>query len=214
MVSTVDGRGARRRGRAALTGYLLGTIPSADLAAKAALGRAGDLRAAGTGNPGAANAAKVLGARWGAAVMAADITKGAVASAQGRKAAGDLGAHVGGVAASAGHCWPVWDGFRGGKGVATSVGQCLMTFPAYLPIDLTVAVGTALSPRWKARAEAATAAASATWVVSSALWAWRKWPNLWGPPASPALPLAALVSSAIVLRRFASEREQAGRSPG
>ncbi|MFA9564347.1 MAG: glycerol-3-phosphate acyltransferase [Acidimicrobiales bacterium] len=208
MVSTT------RLGRAALTGYLLGTIPSADLAAKAALGRSGDLRSEGTGNPGAANAAMVLGAKWGAAVMIADIAKGAAASAQGRRAAGDLGAHVGGVAAIAGHCWPVWNGFRGGKGVATSVGQCLMTFPVYLPIDLTVAVATAMSPRWKARAEAATAAASATWVLSSAVWAWRKWPNLWGPAASPALPAAALASSAMVLRRFASEREQAGRSSG
>jgi glycerol-3-phosphate acyltransferase PlsY len=200
--------------RAAATGYLLGSIPSADIAAKVALGRSADLRSEGTGNPGAANAAKVLGAKWGAAVMAADVAKGAAASAAGRRTAGDAGAHVGGVAAVAGHCWPVWSGFRGGKGVATSVGQCLMTFPAYVPIDMAVALATALSPRWKARAQAATAAASVTWVASSAVWAWRRWPNLWGPAPSPTLPVAAAASSAMVLYRFAAEREQAVRAPG
>jgi glycerol-3-phosphate acyltransferase PlsY len=200
--------------RTAALGYLLGTIPSADIAAKAAMGRSGDLRSEGTGNPGAANAAKVLGAKWGAAVMVADVAKGAVASAVGRRTAGDVGAHVGGVAAVAGHCWPVWTGFRGGKGVATSVGQCLMTFPVYVPIDMAVAVATAMSPRWKARAQAATGAASATWVASSAIWAWRRWPNLWGPAASPALPVAAAATSAMVLYRFTVEREQATRASG
>ena len=200
--------------RAAAIGYLLGTVPSADIAAKVALGRSADLRSAGTGNPGAANAAKVLGARWGAAVMFADVAKGAVASAAGRRTAGDAGAHVAGAAAVAGHCWPVWTGFRGGKGVATSVGQCLMTFPAYVPVDMGVAVATALSPRWKARARAATTVASCTWVATATIWAWRGWPNLWGPPVSPALPVAAATTSAMVLYRFAAEREQAAAASG
>lgn len=200
--------------RAATIGYLLGTVPSADIAAKVVLGRSADLRSEGTGNPGAANAAKVLGAQWGAGVMVADVAKGAAASAAGRRAAGNAGAHVGGVAAVAGHCWPVWTGFRGGKGVATSVGQCLMTFPAYVPIDMGVAVATAMSPRWKARARAATATASCTWVASATIWAWRGWPNLWGPAVSPALPLAAATTSAMVLYRFAAEREQATTASG
>ncbi len=200
--------------RVAATGYILGTFPSADLAARLASGHEGDLRLQGTGNPGAANAAKVLGARWGAVVMAADIAKGAAASAVGRRSGGALGAHVGGVAAVAGHCWPVWNGFRGGKGVATSVGQCLMTFPSYLPVDASVAIATAVSPRWKARAEAATTAACVTWVASAALASWRQWPNLWGPRPSVALPVAAATSSAMILYRFRSEREQAATVAG
>lgn len=200
--------------RAATIGYLLGTFPSADLATKAVLGRSGDLRDEGTGNPGAANAARILGAEWGAVVMVADVAKGAVASAAGRRKAGGAGAHVAGVAAVAGHCWPIWTGFRGGKGVATSVGQCLMTFPAYVPIDMTVAVATVMSPRWKARAQAATAVASCAWVASAAVWSWRRWPNLWGPAASPALPAAAAATSAMILYRFAVEREQATAAPG
>jgi glycerol-3-phosphate acyltransferase PlsY len=104
---------------AAALGYLLGTIPSADLAARLASRGTVNLRDAGTGNPGAANAASLLGPRWGAGVMAADIAKGFVACQAARLVAGEPGAYVAGTAAVVGHCYPVWSGFRGGKGVAT-----------------------------------------------------------------------------------------------
>jgi glycerol-3-phosphate acyltransferase PlsY len=192
---------------AATAGYLLGTIPSADLAARAATQGRTDLRTAGSGNPGAANAIKVLGARWGYAVMAADIGKGVAASALGRRIAGTGdGAHVGGVAAVVGHCWPVWNGGKGGKGVATSVGQCLVTFPAWSVADLGVAAVTAASPRWKQRALAATVASSAAWVLASLVWWRRGLPNGWGPEPTAALPLAAAASSAVILQRFLAAR--------
>ena len=206
-----DGRGRHygpapmpggRLAAAAALGYAAGTIPSADLAARAATRGDVDLRAAGSGNPGAANAMKVLGARWGYAVMAADIAKAAAAAAAGRRLAGATGAHVAGTAAVVGHCWPVWNGFRGGKGVAASVGQCLATFPAYFPIDLAVAGLTSASPGWRRRAYAATAVASGCWVAGGVVWWRRRWPNLWGPAPSPALPLAAAASSAVILDRF------------
>uniref|UniRef100_UPI0037503960 glycerol-3-phosphate acyltransferase n=1 Tax=Ilumatobacter sp. TaxID=1967498 RepID=UPI0037503960 len=54
---------------AALAGYLLGTMPSADIATRLASSPVADLRTAGSGNPGALNTATVLGARWGAAVL-------------------------------------------------------------------------------------------------------------------------------------------------
>lgn len=191
---------------AATAGYLLGTIPSADLAARAATQGRTDLRTAGSGNPGAANAIKVLGARWGYAVMAADIGKGVAASSLGRRIAGGDGAHVGGVAAVVGHCWPAWNGFKGGKGVATSVGQCLVTFPIWSVADLGVAAVTAASPRWKQRAFAATATSSVAWVLASLVW-WRKrLPNGWGPEPTPALPLAAAASSAVIIQRFLAAR--------
>ena len=56
---------------ALVVGYLLGTIPSADLVARRATGGDIDLRTEGSGNPGGVNAMKVLGKKWGAAVMAA-----------------------------------------------------------------------------------------------------------------------------------------------
>ena len=64
---------------AAATGYLAGSIPSADIATRLARTNVDDLRATGSGNPGALNAAAVLGRRWGAAVLGADMAKGAAA---------------------------------------------------------------------------------------------------------------------------------------
>src|SRR4051812_19658471 len=141
--------------------------------------------------------------------MAVDIAKGAAACSFGRRVAGPDGAHVGGTAAVIGHCFPVWNGFRGGKGVATSVGQCVATFPAYTPIDLSIAWATSASPRWKQRAYAATVIASVAWVAGGALWAWRGWPNLWAPRPTSALPAAAAVSSAVILSKFAMARRPA-----
>jgi glycerol-3-phosphate acyltransferase PlsY len=185
---------------AAGAGYLLGTFPTADLVAR----RAGaiDLRTVGSGNPGGANAVDVLGARAGATVLGADVSKGAVAAAAGAAIAGPLGAHVAGTSSVVGHCYPVWTGFRGGKGVAASVGQCLATFPAYFPIDATVAVVTAAMPWWRRRAFAATATSSICWVLGGVLWWRRGWPNLWGPKPTGALPLASALSSAVIVRRF------------
>jgi len=200
-----------RAGRAlgaAVLGYLAGTLPSADVAARLAARRreAVDLRSSGSGNPGAANAIALLGPRWGYGVMAADIAKGAAAATAGRGLAGGTGAHAAGVAAVVGHCYPVWNGFRGGKGVAASVGQCIATFPVWTVPDLALAGAVAASPWWRRRALAATAASSAAWVAAGVVWWRRGWPNLWGPPPSAALPVAAAASSAVILARFLAAR--------
>jgi glycerol-3-phosphate acyltransferase PlsY len=145
----------------------------------------------------------VLGKGWGYGIMAADIVKGAMACRAGRELAGPAGANVAGAAAVIGHCFPVWKHFQGGKGVAVSAGQCLATFPAYFPIDL--GVGWAVG-HWKKRALPPTAIASAMWVTAGIVW-WRKgWPNAWGPAPGPALPLAAAVTSAVILFKFATAR--------
>ena len=188
--------------RAAALGYLIGTFPTADLVAGRASNGSIDLRDAGTGNPGGANAIKVLGKKAGAVVIAGDIAKGAAASAIGAVAAGPVGAHIAGTSSVVGHCYPVWNGFRGGKGVAASVGQCLATFPAYFPIDAAVAVVTVAMPRWRQRAFAATIASSVCWVLGGLFWWRRGLPNAWGPKPTAVLPLASAVSSAIILRRF------------
>lgn len=192
---------------AALAGYLLGTVPIADVVARRwSRGRV-DLRGSGSGNPGSLNAAAVLGPRAGATVLAGDITKGAAASAVGAAIAGPIGAHIGGASSVIGHCYPVWTGFRGGKGVAASIGQCLATFPAYFPIDVAVGVATASLPGWKRRAFGATAASSICWVIGGVVWWRRGWRNLWGPTPTIALPLASAVSSVVIAHRFASARQ-------
>jgi glycerol-3-phosphate acyltransferase PlsY len=183
-------------------GYFIGTFPTAAMVARRASGGAVDLREAGSGNPGSANALDVLGAKAGATVLTGDITKGALACGLGGLIAGSAGAHLAGTAAVAGHCYPVWNGFKGGKGVATSVGQCLATFPAYFPIDVVVAIATAANPRWKQRAFAAAVVSSACWVAGSVVWWRRGWSNAWGPRPTSLLPVASLLSTSMIVKRF------------
>lgn len=109
--------------------YLLGTFPSAELVARAA---GVDVRAAGSGNPGASNVARLLGWRAGALVLLADFAKGAVAAGAGLALDGRRGAYVLGAAAIVGHVFPVTRRFRGGKGVATGGGVLLVVFPLVL----------------------------------------------------------------------------------
>lgn len=195
---------------AAAFGYFAGTLPSASLAARAS--GAGDIRSLGTGNPGAANAIGQLGKGWGYGVLVADVAKGGVAAAVGRSLAGDVGAHVGASASVAGHCYPVWSGFDGGKGVAASVGQCLTTFPAYFFPDLAVTALTSSLPWWKQRAYAATVVSTVAWTGAATLW-WRKdLPNLWGPKPTVALPLAAAATSAMILQRFEANKAKVAAS--
>ncbi len=190
---------------AAPIAYFAGSFPTADIVSKYAARRAGhdsvvDLRDAGTKNPGALNAAKLLGVKWGLVILAGDVAKGAVACAAGRRLAGDDGAYVAGIGAVAGHCFPVWSGFRGGKGVATSAGTSVVCFPAYMPFDLALAgATTALS---RGQAGTATYLASGAFSVAAAYW-WRKQKtNLWGPKASKWLPIYAAATSAIVAFKF------------
>ncbi len=191
---------------ACIVGYALGGFPSADLATRAARREgATDLRTAGSGNPGAVNAMDVLGKGWGWAIMLADIAKGALACAAGRALAGDNGAYLGGTAAVVGHCFPAAHDFKGGKGAAASVGQCLATFPAYFPLDLAIAFGAA-KLGWRHRAFTSTAISSVIWVASGTLWWRRGWPNLWGPPPGPGLPISSAATSAVIWYRFLTAR--------
>jgi glycerol-3-phosphate acyltransferase PlsY len=195
--------GALRLVCAAAAGYLLGTVPSADAAARLAAGGRVDLRAAGSRNPGGVNAFRVLGSTLGRAVVVADVAKGFAACAAGRAAAGDVGAHVGGVAAVVGHCYPVWSAFQGGKGVATSFGQCLYTFPAAAPLDLAVAIGVARVPGLRRPALVSTAVSSGVWLLASVVWWRRGLPNSWGPRPTGALPLANAATVLVVATAFA-----------
>ena len=186
---------------AAAFGYLVGSVSFADLVAR----RAGhlDLRTLGSGNPGALNARRVLGARAGVAVGLGDVGKGVAACAVGRVLAGDAGGHVGGVAAVTGHCFPVWTRGRGGKGVATSFGQCLVMFPAFAPLDVAIATAAARVPGVRHRAFASVAASSLAWVLAGIVWWRRDWPHLWGARPSAALPLANGTTVAVLASRAA-----------
>jgi glycerol-3-phosphate acyltransferase PlsY len=104
-------------------GYLLGSIPFGLLITR--LAGAGDLRAIGSGNIGATNVLRTGRKGLAAATLLLDGGKGALAVwIGGRLLPGD-GAAICGVLALIGHCYPVWLGFRGGKGVATVLGVTL-----------------------------------------------------------------------------------------
>ncbi len=104
--------------------WLLGAFPTAILVARAQ-GR--DVMCEGSGNPGASNIGRVLGWRWGALVLLADVTKGALAAGGGLAVGGRPGAYVLGLAAVVGHTFPLYR--KGGKGVAAAGGTLLVLYP-------------------------------------------------------------------------------------
>lgn len=111
---------------AALGGYLLGSIPFG-LVITRALGL-GDLRAIGSGNIGATNVLRTGHKGAALATLLLDSGKGAIAVLLARWLGGDSAALIAGAAAFLGHLFPVWLGFRGGKGVATFLGTTLALF--------------------------------------------------------------------------------------
>lgn len=118
-------------------GYLLGSIPFAHIVARLIKGV--DIRQIGGGNVGALNVIREIGLLPGLAVLTADIGKGAVAVL----VATWLGlpllwAFVAGFAAILGHNWPIFLGFKGGKGAATTIGVLLALMPLESGISLAV----------------------------------------------------------------------------
>jgi len=110
-------------------GYLLGSVPFAYLLARRHGGI--DLRRAGSGNVGAANVLRTIGVRVGLGAMVLDVAKGAATVLLVERWGGGLAAPTAaGIAAIAGHVYPVWLGFRGGKGVATTCGVFAILAPA------------------------------------------------------------------------------------
>lgn len=123
---------------AVIIGYLLGSIPSAYIAGRLLKGV--DIREVGDRNMGAANAWRELGARAGTAVALADIGKGALAILIARLVAvPESVVLLAGVAAVAGHNWPIFLRFRGGRGQATTIGALLTLMPREMLIVLGVA---------------------------------------------------------------------------
>ncbi len=108
-----------------LVAYLLGSIPFGFVIVKIREGR--DIRSAGSGNIGAANVARVVGLTAGAMTLLFDAAKGylAVWIAARFTEENITGMVVAGLAAIVGHLFPVWLGFRGGRGVATGAGVFL-----------------------------------------------------------------------------------------
>jgi len=128
----------------AALGYLMGSIPFGMIVAKV-MGL-GNLRNIGSGNIGATNVLRTGNKAAAALTLLFDAAKGAAAVILARAIAGEDAAQVAALAAFLGHCFPVWLGFRGGKGVATFLGL-------WLALDWRVGVACCL-----------------TWLVAAVIW--------------------------------------------
>ena len=108
---------------AVLLGYLCGSVPFGLILTRAA--GLGDIRAIGSGNIGATNVLRT-GNRWlAAATLVLDAAKAAMPVLLARALWGEDAAMIAAIAAFLGHCFPVWLGFKGGKGVAVMIGSLL-----------------------------------------------------------------------------------------
>ena len=110
---------------AAVAGYLVGAVSPAALLARS---QKVDLRALGSGNPGATNVGRVLGVRWGVLVALLDVGKGFVPAIGFSFVSAEAGM-VAGAAAVVGHVTSPFLRGRGGKGVATALGAVLGVAP-------------------------------------------------------------------------------------
>ncbi|KIC40107.1 glycerol-3-phosphate acyltransferase [Ruegeria sp. ANG-R] len=147
----------------AALGYLIGSIPFGMIIARV-MGL-GNLRQIGSGNIGATNVLRTGNKAAAALTLLFDAGKGAVAVLLARALAGEDAAQIAALTAFLGHCFPVWLGFRGGKGVATFLGL-------WLALDWRVGVACCLTWLvaaliWRISSVGALAAAalSTTWIM-------------------------------------------------
>lgn len=124
---------------AALIAYLLGSIPFTQVVAKAVKGV--DLRTVGSHNVGGRNLSRQLGVAWGLFGGALDVVKGVAAMLVAQALVPPGPAQIWpAVAVVAGHNWPVWLGFRGGKGLSAALGAMLVVAPLSSLAAFVVAV--------------------------------------------------------------------------
>ena len=123
--------------------YLLGSIPFGIVCAK--LFGLGDLRQIGSGNIGATNVLRTGNKFAAALTLIGDAGKGGFAVLIANALIGETAAQIAGLFAFLGHCFPIWLGFRGGKGVATFLGTVLaLSFPVGVAACLTWLVTAAV----------------------------------------------------------------------
>jgi glycerol-3-phosphate acyltransferase PlsY len=192
--------------------YLIGGLPFSYWVVRWSRGI--DLRLEGSHNPGATNALRVAGVGSGLVTLALDVLKGVAAIALARALSvpeSQLGAVA--FAAVAGHAFPVWLRFRGGKGVAAATGVYLSLVPSALAIALAVFLGVVAAGRVVALGSIAAAIA-----VPVAQWALDRWSD---PSAGldPMIGWSAGIAALVVARhrsnlsrlwtaRRAGQREQ------
>lgn len=130
---------------AAAWGYLAGSVPFAHLLARR---RGIDLRRTGSGNIGAANVLRTAGARDALLTLLLDGAKGSVAVVLAQGMAGGAAPVAAGVGSIVGHVYPVWLGFKGGRGVATGAGVFAVLAPVATAVAVAVFVAVVAATRY------------------------------------------------------------------
>ncbi|KMO32300.1 glycerol-3-phosphate acyltransferase [Methylobacterium variabile] len=170
-------------------GYLLGAIPFGLILTRVA--GLGDVRAIGSGNIGATNVLRTGRKGLAAATLLGDALKGTAAVLIAAHFGGQEAALAAGLGAFLGHLFPVWLGFKGGKGVATFIGVLLGLFPLGVLVFAAVWLGLAFLLRYSSASALAASAATpvALWafgqgrlavlfcVLALLLW-WKHAPNI------------------------------------
>ncbi|MDO1581862.1 glycerol-3-phosphate 1-O-acyltransferase PlsY [Rhizobium oryzicola] len=144
-------------------GYLLGSIPFGLLLTKAA--GLGDIRSIGSGNIGATNVLRTGNKKLAAATLLLDAFKATAGAVLAAALWGPEAGILGGFAAFIGHLFPVWLGFKGGKGVATYIGTLLGVAPAMVLVFALVWLSVAKLSRYSS-----LSALVAMLVIPVALW--------------------------------------------
>lgn len=125
--------------------YLLGNISFAYFIGKIFVKK--DVRDFGSGNAGTTNAIRAFGKKIGAFVFVGDVLKGVVAILIGRKLGGEIGGYLAGFFVIVGHNWPFLLKFKGGKGVATTIGVMITISPLATVICFIIGILIAIKTR-------------------------------------------------------------------
>ena len=147
----------------AITGYLIGSIPFGIIIAK--IMGLGNLRNIGSGNIGATNVLRTGNKLAAILTLIFDLSKGAVVVILARLLFDDSAAQIAGLASFLGHCFPVWLGFKGGKGVAIFIG---VTLALYWPAGILTCL-TWILIAYISRISSLSALLSS---ISSIVWIW------------------------------------------
>ncbi|WP_418971962.1 glycerol-3-phosphate 1-O-acyltransferase PlsY [Allofournierella sp.] len=168
---------------AAAAAYLLGSIDFGVVVSRLVYRE--DVRSKGSGNAGATNMLRTYGKAAAALTLAGDLGKGVLAVALGRLLFGlctvspewaVYGGYVAAIFAVCGHLWPVWFGFKGGKGVAVAAGAILATEPVVLLALAVVFFALAFATRIVSLSSVTVAA---LYPIFTALWSWYTGRSVW-----------------------------------
>lgn len=129
----------------AIIAYLIGNISFALLISKIFF--KDDVRRHGSGNAGSTNMIRAFGFKIGVITFIGDVLKGMLAAYIGRLLAGTDGSYVAGILVIVGHNWPVFMKFKGGKGVATTIGMLFVVLPWITLICFIIGISIAFAGR-------------------------------------------------------------------